>query len=157
MLVNEGVILVGQAASILALFSWLAGTVTTYVRGKVMESPNKEDGPVMNFFNFLFLVPNGKLKVLPGNDENDHAVNRWTRIGQNNTANIPISLFIFLIAAILQTIEVEALRWIIWIYVGSRFFHTLTYALSLQPFRTITYSVGCLCMFLAAISILAYS
>ena len=39
---------VAVATGILGLKMWLCGTITTYVRGKVMESPNAEDGPVLS-------------------------------------------------------------------------------------------------------------
>lgn len=32
------------ASGILMIKMWLSGTITTYVRGRVMQSPNPEDG-----------------------------------------------------------------------------------------------------------------
>jgi uncharacterized membrane protein YecN with MAPEG domain/predicted N-acetyltransferase YhbS len=142
------------ATAILALFMWLCGTITTYVRGRALESPNREDGAVMNFFNRVFFVPTGDLTVLPDNSEKHAAVNRWSRITSNNTANIPAALLVFLVAAQLESLEQSLLIALIWIFVAARFVHTFCYALAIQPFRTAFYSIGSTCMMIAAISIL---
>ena len=151
---NEAVLVVGKASAVLGLFSWLCGTVTTYVRGKTLESPNSEDGAVMNFFNKIFRVPVGKINPLPGNEEKDATVNRWLRIGNNNAANIPLTLIIFLLAATLNTLSIDTLNIIVWVFVAARICHTVFYALAIQPFRTILYSTACTCMFIAAGSLL---
>ena len=66
---SPSIITLAYATAILALFMWLCGTITTYVRGRAMESPNREDGAVMNFFNRVFFVPTRDLTVLPDNSE----------------------------------------------------------------------------------------
>jgi uncharacterized membrane protein YecN with MAPEG domain len=151
---NESVVVVLYATAILAALMWFCGTVATYVRGKVMESPNCEDGPVMNFFNKVFFVPTQELAVLPGNDENDALVNRWLRIGDNNTANIPVSLLVFFFAAQFDTLQSAVLVPLVWTFVAARFAHTFFYARSIQPLRTMSYSVGATCMIIAAVSLL---
>ena len=154
MAMEPELVLIAKATAVLALFSWLCGTVTTYVRGKTMQSPNGEDGGVMNFFNRVFFVPTGSLSEIAGNEENDKQVNRWIRIGNNNTANIPISIVVFWSAAMCKSLSFEFLQYLVWGFVVFRLLHTITYALSMQPFRTISYSAGCMCMFIAAGSLL---
>ena len=100
---SESMIAVASGTAVLVIWMWLCGTITTYVRGKAMESPNREDGPVMNFFNRIFGISTGDLTVLPDNSEKDVLVNRWIRIGDNNTANIPAALIVFFIAALYDT------------------------------------------------------
>ncbi len=151
---SASVIALAHATAILALFMWLCGTITTYVRGQSMESPNGEDGPVMNFFNRLFFVPTSELVVLPGNTEKHANVNRWIRINGNNTANIPAALLVFLAAAQLESLEASLLVPLIWVFVAARFAHTFCYLWAIQPFRTASYSVGATCMMVAAVSIL---
>ena len=55
-----------QVAAILFFKMWLAGTTTTYVRGRVMASPNAEDERVMTFFNRVFRVPTQPLTYFAG-------------------------------------------------------------------------------------------
>lgn len=150
MALNEGIIIVIQASALLAIFSWLCGTITTYVRGKTYESPNSEDVAVINFFNKVFFVPTGKISTTDGNEEKDATLNRWLRIGINNTANIPFAVIIFFMSAYTEALPLQYLNIIVWIYVVSRLLHTLAYALAIQPWRTISYSVGCTCMFIGA-------
>ena len=156
MLTTGATMTVAYATAILALFMWLCGTITTYVRGRSMESPNREDGLVMSFFNRVFFVPLKELSVLPNNNERDAATNRWIRITANNTANIPAALLVFFISAQLATLEAAILAPLIWIFVAARFAHTFFYAMALQPYRTVSYSVGATCMMIAAISVLIY-
>ncbi len=154
--INPSIFLVAKATAALAIFSWVCGTITTYVRGKTMESPNREDGRVMALFNKVFFVPNGVFKPLESNDERDQLVNRWNRIGVNNTSNIPIGMFIFFLAAIIETLSFQTMQILVWLFVASRVGHTLSYACSLQPYRTLFYSIGSLCMIIAAISIITF-
>ncbi len=147
---NEAVVAVAQASVILFLKMWLCGTITTYVRGKTMESPNKEDGFVMNFFNRVFFVPTGELKTLPGNDERDARVNRWIRICANDTANIPVGLFVLYLAAVYGALAPGTLVVLTWIFVGARLAHTAFYAAALQPFRTASYATGSTSVLVAA-------
>ena len=154
MLATESTMTVAYATAILALFMWLCGTITTYVRGRSMESPNHEDAMVMNFFNRVFFVPVRKLSVLPDNSEKDALTNRWIRITNNNTANIPAALLVFFLAAQFASLDAAILVPLIWVFVAARFAHTLFYAMAVQPLRTATYSVSATCMMIAAISIL---
>lgn len=142
------------ATAILSIKMWLCGTITTYVRGHSMESPNREDEGVMNFFNRVFRVPTGHLDVLPGNTENHDRTNRWLRICSNDVANIPIGLFVLFLAATYSDLSSGLLVTLVWIFVGARIAHTVTYALALQPWRTVTYSTGATSMLVAAVSLL---
>lgn len=151
---SESMVAVAYATTVLALFMWLCGTITTYVRGKSMESPNGEDGPVMTFFNRAFFVPVKDLVTLQNNVENDVVVNRWLRITANNTANIPAALLVFLVVAHLGSLSADILIPLVWIFVAARFAHTIFYATSIQPFRTASYSIGAICMMIGAASVL---
>ena len=119
-----------------------------------MESVNGEDGAMMRFFNRIFFVPSKKLNVLKDNSERDELVTRWIRIGDNNTANIPLAMFVFFIAAHLETLDSTVLVPLVWTFVAGRFAHTVFYAAAIQPFRTAAYIVSSFCMAIAAVSIL---
>ena len=151
---NEATMTVAYATAILALLMWLCGTITTYVRGRSMESPNHEDGSVMSFFNRVFFVPAREFTALPDNNERDAATSRWIRITSNNAANIPVTLLVFLISAQLASLDAIILVTLVWVFVAARIAHTLFYALALRPFRTASYSVAATCMMIVAISVL---
>ena len=151
---TESIMNVAYASAILSLFMWQCGTVTLYVRGRSMESVNGEDGSMMRFFNRIFFVPAKKLNVLPDNGEKDALVNRWVRIGDNNTANIPISLLVFFVAAWLESMNAEFLVPLVWFFVAARACHTVFYAAAIQPLRTVAYVASSTSMAIAAVSIL---
>ena len=150
---SDATMAVAYATAILTLFMWFCGTITTYVRGRSMESPNQEDGAVIKFFNRVFFVPVTEFSALPDNNERDAATNRWVRITTNNTANIPAALLVFFLAAQLAALDTAILVPLIWVFVVARFAHTFFYAMALQPLRTASYSVGATCMMIAAISV----
>ena len=139
---NDATAVVVQASVLLFIKMWLCGTVTTYVRGKTMQSPNPEDGSVMNFFNRIFFVSTGTLEALPGNDERDARVNRWIRICANDIANIPIGLIVLYLGAVYGALGTTTLILLTWVFVGARFAHTLFYAAAIQPLRTAAYAIG---------------
>jgi uncharacterized membrane protein YecN with MAPEG domain len=141
------------ATAILSIKMWLCGTITTYVRGHSMESPNREDEGVMNFFNRVFRVPTGHVEVLPSNTESHNRVNRWLRICNNDVANIPIGLFVLFLAAIYSDLPSELLVTLAWVFVVARIAHTVAYALAIQPWRTVAYSTGATSMIVAALSL----
>ncbi len=154
MTITQATPAIASATALLALFMWLCGTVTTYVRGRAMQSPNAEDAAVMRFFNLVFLVKGPAFQALPGNDENDAATNRWLRITANNTANIPPALLVFVLADQTGALAPALLAWLVWIFTAARLAHTLFYALALQPLRTASYSLAALCMMIAAAGLL---
>ncbi len=145
---------VAYATAIMSIFMWQCGTITSYVRGRTMESVNREDGSMMRFFNRVFFVPVKDLTVLSESSERDAAVNRWIRIGNNNTANIPVALLVFFVAAQLETLDAAYLVPLVWIFVVARFAHTALYAAAIQPFRTVVYAASSISMAVAAVSIL---
>jgi uncharacterized membrane protein YecN with MAPEG domain len=145
---------VAYVTAVMSIFMWQCGTITSYVRGRSMESVNREDGSMMRFFNRIFFVPAKDLTILNDSGERDAAVNRWIRIGNNNTANIPAALLIFFVAALLETLDAAYLVPLVWTFVAGRFIHTALYAAAIQPFRTIAYAVSSISMAIAAISIL---
>ncbi|MFT6397531.1 MAG: hypothetical protein ACJAYU_002285 [Bradymonadia bacterium] len=55
---------------------WICGRIATYVRGHTLQSQNPEAGGVINFFNRVFRVPTGEVRMLPDNHENAPRVNR---------------------------------------------------------------------------------
>jgi uncharacterized membrane protein YecN with MAPEG domain len=150
---DDATVAVLYATAILSIKMWLCGTITTYVRGHAMQSPNREDEGVMNFFNRVFRVPTARLDVLPSNTENHEAVNRWLRICNNDVANIPIGLFVLFLAAAYSDLSPGFVAALVWVFVAARIAHTVTYALSIQPWRTLTYSVGATTMLVAAVSL----
>ncbi|MFW2383979.1 MAG: MAPEG family protein [Acidimicrobiales bacterium] len=150
---NDATLSVLYATAILSLKMWLCGTITTYVRGHSMQSPNREDEGVMNFFNTAFRVPTATLEVLPSNAESHEPTNRWLRICNNDVANIPIGLFVLYLAAVYSGLDSGLLVTLVWIFVAARLAHTITYAYGIQPWRTVSYSVGATSMILAAISL----
>jgi uncharacterized membrane protein YecN with MAPEG domain len=141
------------ATAILSIKMWLCGTVTTYVRGQSLQSPNLEDEGVINFFNVVFRVPTGQLQVLPSNTENHERTNRWLRICNNDVANIPIGLLVFYLAATYSDLDSGITVALVWVFVAARLAHTITYAYAIQPWRTVTYSIGATTMVIAAISL----
>jgi uncharacterized membrane protein YecN with MAPEG domain len=145
---------VAYATAVMSIFMWQCGTITSYVRGRSMESVNGEDGSVMGFFNRIFFVPLQDLNVLTDSGERDAAVNRWTRIGNNNTANIPVALLVFLVAAQLDSLDAAIFVPLVWVFVVGRVAHTALYAAAIQPLRTVAYAVSSISMAIAAISIL---
>ncbi|MFT7583128.1 MAG: putative membrane protein YecN with MAPEG domain [Myxococcota bacterium] len=151
---NDAMTTVLVATGILGIKMWITGTIATYVRGRVMESPNGEDGAVMNFFNRIFVVPRRPLEVLADGHERDGTVNRWVRIGSNDAANIPIGLIALFMAASASTLESDVLIALVWVFVGARFAHTVTYAMAMQPWRTFFYSVSSIAWLIAATSLL---
>ena len=150
---NDATLAVLYATAILSIKMWLCGTITTYVRGRSMQSPNNEDEGVMNFFNTVFRVPTGTLEALPSNTEDHTQVNRWLRICNNDVANIPIGLFVLYLAAVYSELDSGLLVALVWIFVAARLAHTITYAYAIQPWRTVTYSIGATSMIVAAISL----
>ena len=145
---------VAYATAVLSLFMWQCGTVTLYVRGRSMESVNGEDGGMMRFFNRIFMLRSKELSVLTDHSERDAMVTRWIRIGDNNTANIPIGLLVFFVGAQLNSLDATFLIALVWIFVGARIAHTIIYAAGIQPFRTAAYIVSSVSMAVAAVSIL---
>jgi uncharacterized membrane protein YecN with MAPEG domain len=150
---DDATLAVLYATAILSMKMWLCGTITTYVRGHSLQSPNGEDEGVINFFNKVFRVPTGQVEVLPSNTENDDLVNRWLRICNNDVANIPIGLLVLYLAATYSELDSWLMVTLVWIFVAARIAHTITYANSIQPWRTVTYSVGATSMMVAAVSL----
>jgi uncharacterized membrane protein YecN with MAPEG domain len=150
---DDATLAVLYATAILSIKMWLCGTITTYVRGHSMKSPNREDEGVINFFNKVFRVPTGEVEVLPSNAEHHDHVNRWLRICNNDVANIPIGLFVLYLAATYSDLDSGIIVALAWIFVAARIGHTITYANALQPWRTITYSIGATAMIIAAVSL----
>ena len=150
---DDATLAVLYATAILSIKMWLCGTITTYVRGQALQSPNPEDADVINFFNRVFRAPTGEVSTLPSNAENDPRVNRWLRICNNDVANIPIGLFVLFLAALYSDLHSGLMVALVWIFVGARLAHTITYAYGLQPWRTITYSTGATAMIIAAASL----
>ncbi len=82
---------------------------------------------------------------LPKQEEELPQVVRGAKAWQNDLENIPI-FFGLGIAYVLIGASPQAASWLFSIFTIARFFHTLTYLLGLQPWRTIAYAVGILCL-----------
>lgn len=82
---------------------------------------------------------------LPKQEEELPQVVRAAKAWLNDLENIPIFLGLG-IAYVLIGASPRAASWLFCIFTITRFFHTLTYLLCLQPWRTIAYAVGILCL-----------
>jgi uncharacterized MAPEG superfamily protein len=80
-------------------------------------------------------------------------VRRAAKAWQNDLENIPIFCSLG-IAYVLLGASPKAASWLFSIFTMVRLLHTLTYLLSLQPWRTIAYGVGILCLFIMSWNII---
>lgn len=71
----------------------------------------------------------------------------------NDLENIPIFWVLGALCIFLNTDNIIT-KWLFIIFTFSRVTHTLTYLTSMQPWRTISYSVGVLCLFVMASQII---
>ncbi|KAI8891543.1 hypothetical protein BC833DRAFT_613713 [Globomyces pollinis-pini] len=88
------------------------------------------------------------------NAEEQHLIERelrWKRIVANDLENIPFGLIIFLLAFITQSNEIVNTVCVILFTVG-RVGHTLAYAYSLQPYRSVFWAIGVLSVLAASIN-----
>jgi hypothetical protein len=153
--VNDATTTLTITSGLLAIKVWLCGTITTYVRGRVMLSPNGEDGPVMNFFNRIFWVSSKPLTTIHHNGETDPLVSRWLRICGNDMANISIALLIVSLVVATSSMSESLLAGLLWTFLATRVRHMLLYAAAIQPWRTVVYSVGSIPWLAAAGSLIA--
>ncbi|MBW4650883.1 MAG: MAPEG family protein [Kastovskya adunca ATA6-11-RM4] len=72
-------------------------------------------------------------------------VQRAAQAWLNDLENIPIFLGLA-IAYVLIGASPEAASWLFLTFTIARIFHSLTYVLGLQPWRTIAYAVGIVCL-----------
>lgn len=70
----------------------------------------------------------------------------------NDLENIPVFWVLGGLCILLNT-DYTITKWLFIFFTFSRIFHTLTYLTSLQPWRTISYSVGIICLIFMAIKI----
>lgn len=70
----------------------------------------------------------------------------------NDLENIPLFWVLGGLCIFLSTDYITT-KWLFIIFTFSRVVHTLTYLASIQPWRTISYTVGILCLFIMAINI----
>lgn len=73
-------------------------------------------------------------------------VRRAAKAWLNDLENIPIFCSLG-VAYVFLGASPKAASWLFSIFTIARLFHTLTYLLGLQPWRTIAYGVGILCLF----------
>lgn len=70
----------------------------------------------------------------------------------NDLENIPFFWVLGGLCIFLSTDYITT-KWVFIIFTLSRFIHTLAYLASMQPWRTISYTVGILCLFVMSIKI----
>jgi uncharacterized MAPEG superfamily protein len=80
-------------------------------------------------------------------------VQRAARVWLNDLENIPIFLGLG-VAYILVGASPGMAVWLFLIFTGARYFHTLFYLGGFQPWRTVAYAVGVVCMFIMCVQIL---
>ena len=102
------------------------------------------------------------LSTLQQNYDNSQATNeariqdiRWKQIVLNDLENIPFALITFIISY-LATVDKTLTTTLISIFTAARVCHTISYAYSLQPWRSIFFFVGIIPVFVATIANVAY-
>ncbi|MAM86211.1 MAG: glutathione metabolism protein [unclassified Hahellaceae] len=80
-------------------------------------------------------------------------VQRAAKAWLNDLENIPIFLALG-VAYIWVGASPDMAIWLFMGFTGARYLHTLSYLMGLQPWRTLAYTVGVLCMFIMSILIL---
>lgn len=80
-------------------------------------------------------------------------VQRAAKAWLNDLENIPIFLALG-VAYVWVGASPDLAAWLFMIFTGARYLHTVLYLSGLQPWRTLAYTVGILCMFIMSIQIL---
>lgn len=80
-------------------------------------------------------------------------VQRAARAWLNDLENIPMFLGLG-VAYILVGASPDSAAWLFLIFTGTRYLHTLFYLGGFQPWRTVAYAVGVVCMFVMCMQIL---
>ncbi|GAA3961918.1 MAPEG family protein [Allohahella marinimesophila] len=80
-------------------------------------------------------------------------VQRAAKAWMNDLENIPVFLALG-VAYVWVDASPELAVWLFMVFIGARYLHTVCYLSGLQPWRTLTYTVGLLCMFVMSIQIL---
>ena len=78
---------------------------------------------------------------------------RWRRIVMNDLENIPIGLIILWVNPLCEANGIVTSICAI-VFVTCRILHTILYAYSLQPFRSIAFTIGVLSIFAASINLI---
>ena len=81
-------------------------------------------------------------------------VRRAAQAWLNDLENIPIFLGLG-VAYVMVGASAVAAPWLFLTFSAARILHTLSYILGLQPWRTIAYGIGIVCLFGMSVSILA--
>ncbi|SFR65446.1 MAPEG family protein [Marinobacter daqiaonensis] len=81
-------------------------------------------------------------------------VQRAARAWLNDLENIPIFLGLG-VAYILVGASPEMAAWLFLVFTGARYLHTVFYLGGIQPWRTVAFAVGVVCLFIMSIQILA--
>ncbi|KAJ2996695.1 hypothetical protein HDV02_006255 [Globomyces sp. JEL0801] len=76
---------------------------------------------------------------------------RWNRIVANDLENIPVGLIIFLVSILARGNDIVTTVCVILFTVG-RIGHTVAYAYSLQPYRTLFWVIGLMSVLAASIN-----
>eukprot|EP01084_Bolivina_argentea_P055122 101074_1 len=76
---------------------------------------------------------------------------RWKRIAMNDLENIPLGLIILWVNIICNSNPYVTATCSV-IFTVSRLFHTILYAYSIQPFRSIAFTIGSFAIFAAGIN-----
>ena len=88
------------------------------------------------------------------NDEEYSTIRRWRRIVANDTENLPIGLLVLWISWIISTNLDKIMSILMICFTVARILHTICFAFQLQPWRTLIWIVGVLCVIAAPIIVL---
>lgn len=118
------------ACSILVLKMLVAGILTASTRARVKQFPNPEDAGLLGGAGVVQEHPD---------------VQRMLRMHRNDLENI-LPFFTVGLIFVLMGVSAFGAQMYFYTFTGARIVHTITYVAKLQPWRTVAYVVGVVCM-----------
>jgi uncharacterized MAPEG superfamily protein len=118
------------ACSILVLKMLVAGILTASTRARVKQFPNPEDAGLL-----------GGASVMQEHPD----VQRMLRLHRNDLENI-LPFFTVGLIFVLMGVSAFGAELYFYTFTGARIVYTIAYAARLQPWRTLAYAVGVVCM-----------
>jgi microsomal prostaglandin-E synthase 1 len=118
------------ACSILVFKMFAATILTAATRARVKQFLNPEDAGM-----------SGGVRVM----EEHPDVQRMLRLHRNDLENI-LPFFTVALTFVLMGVSAFGAQVYFYTFTGARIVHTITYLAKLQPWRTVAFTVGALCM-----------
>jgi uncharacterized MAPEG superfamily protein len=138
-LMNNAAFQVYAACSAILVLKMFAVTIATGIaRTRTKATTNPEDAPMLGY---------------TVRSDEPPEVQRVHRLHRNDMENIPAFFAIGLIYVLIGASAVAAQAYFI-TFTVARILHTVTYLAHLQPWRTITFTIGFLCMLGISIQVL---